>query len=159
MPGARNLPPTVKTHKIRGMIQIRRSLAALALCAALLPASKTRAQAAGDSADARLKALYTEEWNWRQREFGRGEGGRFAAVDAASQAKRLDYWTRALNTLSAIPFDQLSLEEKVNAQVFKASIEGLVIDVKYKVYETPFNADTFFWTSFTPRFVWAPGWP
>ena len=24
------------------------------------------------SADARLRALYTEEWNWRQKELGRG---------------------------------------------------------------------------------------
>ena len=134
------------------MLQIRRAISLLALCATLLPAS-ARAQAPGDtgSADARLRALYTDEWNWRQRELGRGEGGRFAPVDAASQAKRLEYWTKTLTALNAIPFDQLSPEEKVNAQVFKASIQGLADDVRFRVYEAPFNADTFFWTSFTPR--------
>ena len=28
------------------------------------------------SADARLRALYTEEWNWRQKELGRGAAER-----------------------------------------------------------------------------------
>jgi hypothetical protein len=138
------------------MIQIRRSFSVLGLCAglALMPApASARAQATGDaaSADTRLRALYTEEWNWRQREFGRGEGGRFAPVDAASQTARLEYWTKALDTLKAIPFDQLSPEEKVNAQIFKASIQALADDVRFRTYEAPFNSDTFFWASFTPR--------
>ncbi len=134
------------------MIQIRRALSLLALCAALLPAP-ARAQSQGDtgSADARLRALYTDEWNWRQREMGRGDGGRFAPVDATSQAKRLEYWTKTLTALDAIPFDQLSPEEKVNAQVFKASIQGMADDVRFRTYEAPFNSDTFFWASFTPR--------
>src|SRR6202008_2448301 len=36
-------------------------------------------------------------------------------------------------------------------QVFKVSIRALANDVKFKTYEAPFNADTFFWTDFTPR--------
>src|SRR5262245_55689981 len=105
------------------------------------------------SADARLRTLYTDEWNWRQREMGRGEGGgdRFARVDAASQRARLDYWTKALATLDSIPFNELSPEEKVNAQIFRASIRALASDVKFRTYEAPFNSDTFFWTDFTPR--------
>jgi uncharacterized protein (DUF885 family) len=35
--------------------------------------------------------------------------------------------------------------------VFRAVIEEEMVDVQYKTYEAPFNADTFFWTSFTPR--------
>jgi uncharacterized protein (DUF885 family) len=136
------------------MIQVRRSITFLSLCAvlALVPAP-AGAQAQGDtgSADSRLRALYTDEWNWRQREFGRGEGGRFAPVNAAAQTARLEYWTKALTALNAIPYDQLSPEEKVNARVFGASIQGLVSDARFRLYETPFNSDTFFWTSFTPR--------
>src|SRR3546814_20023100 len=30
-------------------------------------------------------------------------------------------------------------------------VEGFVADLRYKLYEAPFNADTFFWTGFTPR--------
>ncbi len=111
------------------------------------------------SADARLRTLYTEEWTWRQRELARsgdGPGGaamsdRFARVDPASQQARLDYWTKALATLETIPFDELSPEEQVNAQVFRASVRALANEARFKTYEAPFNSDTFFWTAFTPR--------
>ena len=96
----------------------------LVLCALFVlssPAAEThRAQA---SADARLRALYTEEWKWRQQEVARsdqyaaaGTSDRFPRVDPASQQARLAYWTQTLAALDAIPFDQLSAEEKVNAQ-------------------------------------------
>jgi uncharacterized protein (DUF885 family) len=105
------------------------------------------------TADARLRALYTAEWSWRQAELGRGRNAsdRFARVDAASQDARLAYWTRTLTQLDSIPFAELSPEEKVNAQVFRTALQELVTDVRYKTYEAPFNSDTFFWTSFTPR--------
>ncbi len=108
------------------------------------------------SADARLRELYTSEWQWRQRELAMGgaRGGgadHFPRVDAASQGARLAYWTRVLAQLDAIPFAQLSPDEKVNAQVFRTSLRALVNDVRFKTYEAPFNSDTFFWTDFTPR--------
>ncbi len=109
------------------------------------------------SADARLRALYTEEWNWRRKELARGgdqpgdAADHFPRVDAASQQARLAYWTKTLATLDGIPFDELSPEEKVNAQIFRTSIVALASDVKFKTYEAPFNSDTFFWTDFTPR--------
>jgi uncharacterized protein (DUF885 family) len=107
---------------------------------------------ADSSADARLRALYTEEWNWRQEELKRGPAASaFPRVDAASQQARLAYWTRTLATLDSIPFDQLSPEEKVNAQIFRTALRALASDVQYRTYEAPFNSDTFFWTDFTPR--------
>src|SRR5688572_14794460 len=87
------------------------------------------AQAQADGgADARLRALYTEEWEGRQKEGLRGGGGgdQFPRVDAASQQARLEYWTKVLARLDAIPFDQLSAEEKVNAQIFRTSIREQV---------------------------------
>ena len=132
------------------MLLVRRTMALVALVVVVPMSVMAQPQTDAASADMRLRALYTEEWNWRQRELGRGEGGRFARVDAASQETRLAYWTKALAALSAIPFDQLSPEEKVNAQVFGASIKALVNDARFRLYETPFNSDTFFWTSFTP---------
>ena len=130
----------------------RSSLTSLVLSAAfvLVPVSAQTQRGAG-SADTRLRALYTEEWNWRQQELARGAGDRFPRVDAASQQARLAYWTRALATLDSIPFAELSPEEKVNAQVFRASVRALANDVRFRIYETPFNSDTFFWTEFTPR--------
>ena len=138
----------------------RSALTSLVLCGVLvlLPAS-VETQRDTSSADARLRALYTEEWNWRRQEMARssdqpGEAGasdHFPRVDAASQQARLAYWTRTLATLDSIPFDALSPEEKVNAQVFRASIRALSNDLKFRTYEAPFNSDTFFWTDFTPR--------
>ena len=134
----------------------RRALTCLLVCVVFPVASPPAAtQRVTNSADAQLRALYTEEWNWRQKEMARGgEDGasdRFPRVDAASQQARLEYWTRALATLETISFDALSPDEKVNAQIFLASLRALVSDVKFRTYEAPFNSDTFFWTDFTPR--------
>src|SRR6188472_932800 len=131
----------------------RRSHICLVMCALFVlwspDAEPTRAQT---SADAQLRALYTEEWKWRQQEVAgsdqyavAGASDRFPRVDPASQQARLAYWTRTLASLDAIPFDQLSAEEKVNAQVFRASLRALANDVRFKTYEAPFNSDTFFW--------------
>ena len=122
--------------------------------AALGPAART--QPAASPADERLRALYTGEWEWRQRELARtgqpgNDTGRFPRIDPASQQARLAYWTRTLAALDAIPNAELSPEEQVNARVFRASLQALADDVRFRTYEAPFNADTFFWTDFTPR--------
>ncbi|HEX4935724.1 MAG TPA: DUF885 family protein, partial [Gemmatimonadaceae bacterium] len=126
---------------------IARSFVALAL---VFTPALADAQGAGGVADARLRALYTAEWEWRQRELGRGSDA-FPRVDAEAQTSRLAYWTRTLAQLDSIPFDRLSPEEQVNAQVFRTSIAALANDVRYRTYEAPFNSDSFFWTEFTPR--------
>ncbi|HEX7283516.1 MAG TPA: hypothetical protein VF239_15775, partial [Vicinamibacterales bacterium] len=91
------------------------------------------------SADTRLRALYTEEWNWRQKEFLRGgNADRFPRIDAASQQARLAYWQRTLKALEEIPVNQLSAEEKINAQIFRTSLRELISDVHYRTYEAPF---------------------
>ena len=121
--------------------------------------AQTPTTPARGSADNRLRALYNAEWRWREQQTARGLGegsrgggaDRFPRVDAVTQETRLVYWTKALADLEAIPFAELSPEEKVNAQVFRASIRALANDVRYKSYEAPFNSDTFFWSEFTPR--------
>ena len=139
---------------------VRCVLTGCALCVTLaLAPPAAQGQREATSADARLRALYTEEWTWRQQELARGgnqagdagASDRFPKVDAASQQARLAYWTQALATLDGIPVDQLSPEEKVNAEVFRASVRALANDVRFRTYEAPFNSDTFFWTEFTPR--------
>lgn len=111
------------------------------------------------SADARLKALYDAEWNWRQTEMARGADGdsfnepsdKLPHVDAATQSRHLAYWNNVLAELAKIPRDQLSPEERVNADVFEAIIVAFVNDIRFRTYEAPFNSDTFFWTGFSPR--------
>jgi uncharacterized protein (DUF885 family) len=139
---------------------VRSSLTSVVLCVPLLfsPAA-VQTQRDATSADARLRALYTEEWKWRQQELAQGgdqtgvgaAADHFPGVDAASQQARLGYWTRTLATIDSIPFDQLSPEEKVNAQIFRTSVRALANDVRFRTYEAPFTSDTFFWTAFTPR--------
>ncbi|WP_138380375.1 DUF885 domain-containing protein [Luteithermobacter gelatinilyticus] len=110
-------------------------------------------------AEARLRALYEAEWAWRMVQEARelDEEGNYVAsdhlpkVDAATQQKRLEYWTAVLNELDAIPHNELSDAEKVNAQIFRTILEGFVTDIRYKTYEAPFNSDSFFWTALTPR--------
>src|SRR5687768_17407120 len=136
---------------------IRPHLIWLAVCAVTAP--DAAAQTGDTTADGRLRALYTAEWNWRKREMARrndepGDAGaddHFPRVDAASQQARLAYWTRTLAALDSIPVDRLSPEEQVNAAVFRTSIIALANDVRFRTYEAPFNGDTFFWTQFTPR--------
>ncbi len=130
---------------------------ALAICAVAAP--EARAQTRDTTADGRLRALYTAEWSWRQREMARrndepGDAGaddHFPRVDAASQGARLAYWTRVIATLDSIPTARLSPDEQVNAEVFRTSIRALSNEVRFRTYEAPFNSDTFFWTEFTPR--------
>lgn len=125
-----------------------RTLPALVITvSALAPSASAQPPA---SADARLRALYTAEWEWRQRETGRGNAG-FPRIDAAAQQARLDYWTRTLASLDSIRVADLSPDEQVNYHVFRTSIVALANDVKYRTYEAPFNSDSFFWTEFTPR--------
>lgn len=126
----------------------------LALSLTSLPAAP---QSVGRNGDAQLRALYTAEWEWRQRELigDLDEDNRAAAdhlphVDAATQQAHLQYWLNILAKLDRIPLDELSPEERINAQVFRAIIEAFVTDVRFKAYEAPFTSDTFFWTSFTP---------
>jgi uncharacterized protein (DUF885 family) len=136
-----------------------RLLAGFAVLAIALSAPAAQSHPDASSADARLRALYTDEWNWRRTELARGsdqpgEGGasdRFPKVDAASQLARLEYWNKTLATLDSIPVGELSAEEQVNAQIFRTSIRALANDVRFRTYEAPFNSDTFFWTEFTPR--------
>ena len=95
---------------------VARCLLTCMVFGAALSPSIVETQPESTSADARLRALYTEEWNWRRKEMARGgdqpgEAGasdHFPKVDAASEQARLEYWTRTLKTLDSIPFDELS---------------------------------------------------
>jgi uncharacterized protein (DUF885 family) len=117
------------------------------------------AQVSHESADAQLRAIYTAEWKWWKEqmaeepddEHGGNESGHLPHVDAASQESRLKRLNEVMAELKAIDFTHLSAEEKVNAQVFRAIIEERISDLRFKTYQAPCNADSFFWTEFTPR--------
>jgi uncharacterized protein (DUF885 family) len=143
---------------------LKKSLAPLLVAAASVfsvPAVAAQDQpSAGqaNSADGRLRRLYTEEWEWRQREFGELEGQGSGAladylprVDPESQMRRLAYWERILRELDTIPLAELSAEERINAAVFRTVTEEQANDIRYLTYEAPFTSDYFFWVGLAPR--------
>ncbi|HEY1145488.1 MAG TPA: DUF885 family protein, partial [Allosphingosinicella sp.] len=134
-------------------------LAGIAPLAAAPAFAQAAAPAVANQADAKLRQLYEAEWKWRQAEFARVEGENGAneasdhlpKVDAASQLRRLAYWQKALAELDTIPVDQLSDEERINAAVFRTSLEAFVANGKYRDWEKPFDSDSSFWAGLNPR--------
>jgi uncharacterized protein (DUF885 family) len=125
-----------------------------ALCAAglLWSAAVLPARAAND-ADLRFKAIYAEEWKWRQSQLlARDDDDPDALahlphVDARSQQARLAYWQGVLGQLAAIKPDLLSASERINYAVYRAQIGALADALRFREFEQPVNADSTFWTN------------
>lgn len=121
------------------------------LCAGLALTSIAQAS----SADDRFKALYTQEWSWRQQQFGGYDDedtestplhDRLPDVGAAAQKARLAYWDDVLKQLDAIPAKELSADNQVNLAVYRPQIEDLAAGIRFRAYEMPFNSDSQFWS-------------
>jgi uncharacterized protein (DUF885 family) len=104
------------------------------------------------SADERLRAIYTSEWKWRTEQQADDEDGtrpiadHLPKVDPASQAMRLKYWQDVLQRVDAIPRASLSLKEQVNYDIYRAQVAVLIDDQRFRDFEMPANSDTTFWT-------------
>ena len=104
------------------------------------------------SADARLQAIYSDEWKWRQEQFADDEDAQrriadhLPKVDPAAQAQRLKMWQDVLQKLEAIPRAELSPAEQLNYDVYVPQIKALIADQQFHEYEMPVNSDTTFWT-------------
>lgn len=135
----------------------RLALAALLAFAVPVP---TRAQAtcacsakqSEGAEDARFKAIYSAEWEWRQHQFADDEDSSGSHVSAhlpdvseSAQQARLARWQQVKQQLGAIDQAKLSPEDQVNFQVYEAQIDVLISQQKYKDYQRPLNADTSFW--------------
>jgi uncharacterized protein (DUF885 family) len=118
-------------------------------------AGMTLLSSAQAAPDARLRALYTSEWQWRLADMASDLDGTLPVVnhlpkvDPASQAVRLARWRDVMRTLDAIPRAQLSPKEQVNYDVYKPQIANLIADQEFRTYEMPANSDSSFWTDFT----------
>jgi uncharacterized protein (DUF885 family) len=133
----------------------RRTLLVAAAATGVTMAMGRGAMAAPGSADARFKALYEKEWAWREAELARSDGPEedrldphLPHVDAASQERRLAYWQDVRRQLDGIAETDLSPEQQVNYQVYRAQIDVLVNQQKFREYEKPFNSDSSFWSNF-----------
>ncbi|WP_420823051.1 DUF885 domain-containing protein [Vitreimonas flagellata] len=111
------------------------------------------------AADQRLQALYESDWAWSMREFAQiddGEGGitdddHLPSVTPAAQARRAAHWQEALAALNAIPAEQLSEGERVNAAVLRTNLEIAIADARFREWEMPFNSDSSFWSYLAER--------
>jgi len=105
------------------------------------------------NADEQLRAIYTEEWNWRVQQFPGLEGptkpvpDRLPKADLANQDMRLRHWEDVLRKLDGVARAQLSPAEQINYDIYRREIEDLVADQKFRDFEMPANSDTAFWTN------------
>ncbi len=105
-----------------------------------------------ETADARLAAIYTAEWKWRQEQFPDDEDSQkpvqdhLPRVDPDTQQMRLRMWQETLAKLDSIRRDELSAPERLNYDVYRPQIETLLANQKFRDYEMPANSDTTFWT-------------
>lgn len=103
------------------------------------------------SADKAFEAIYTAEYDWRQKQSGPSEDSpkdqamALPDVGPTAQAARLARWEQVEKQLAAIKVDQLSAEQKINFAVYKGQIDALVAEQRYREFEKPLNADTSFW--------------
>jgi len=115
---------------------------------ALLLAGAAQAQ----TADERLKAVYTAEWQWRLAQTGQLEDGldtrpgpRLPCVTPACQAERQRQWQGVLYQIAAIPDSELSPAERLNKAVLAESLRAEVVGIKWRSYEMPINSDVNVW--------------
>ena len=118
------------------------------------PAPVRAAQPAPNAADARLRILYDgyAAWDAKDSEYfedARGETkptAHLQHVDEASQLRRAAHLRGLLDQLNAIPGQQLSPEEQVNAAVFRTILENAIGEAHFRQWEMPFNSDSQFWS-------------
>lgn len=118
--------------------------------AASAPAAASRQAAPPVTAlDRQFRAIADEEWAWRQQEMpSRASRPKtLPDVSAATQQRRLAYWSAVQQRLNAISPDQLSPTERTNYAVYKNQIDNFVDDGRFRLYEMPFNADSSFWSN------------
>ena len=108
--------------------------------------------AAQHDADARLQAIYTAEWKWREQQLADGEDSQrpiedhLPKADPGAQEMRLHYWEDVHHKLDAIDRAQLSPKEQINYDVYRPQIEVLMENQRFRTYEMPANSDSTFWT-------------
>jgi len=126
------------------------ALLLLALSAAL--AGGCSPEARQHAADERFRAIYEAEWRWRKEQLPGGEDSNtpladhLPKVDPASQRERREHWEETLGRVNALARDDLSPGERVNYDIYRAQLEVLIDDQRFRDFEMPANSDSSFWT-------------
>lgn len=136
-----------------------RGIFAMACALWLFGAPAAFAQSSSADAGPKLNAIYQSEWEWWKNEMAEepdderpgNEADHLPRVDEASQQARQAHLQAVLADVNRIGTASLQSEDKINAEIFRTILEERISDLRFKTYQTPFNADSFFWTEFTPR--------
>jgi len=135
----------------RAMLLAGAALAGTPTVTAAAPAAQVAEQARETGADKAFEAIYTAEYEWRQKQVGPCEdtpkNSKIVLPDLSlkAQAERLACWEKVEKQLGAIRQDRLSSENRVNFAVYKGQVDALLASQRYRDFEKPFNADTSFW--------------
>jgi len=139
--------------RVLGVFMAIGVLAGMAACSqGAHQAGSTAQPSKAQSADERLKAIYSTEWTWREEQFADDEDSQkpianhLPRVDPAAQAARLRYWEDVQHRLDAIPRAELSARERINYDIYSPQIQTLIASQKFRDFEMPANSDTTFWT-------------
>ncbi len=119
------------------------------------PAAAPASLATESRADAQFRAIYEKEWKWRQAETGQadedsdttGDNPRLPDVSPAAQQARLKVWDDVLSQLDKLDATQLSPANRVNLAIYRPQVDNLAAEVRFKLYEMPFNSDSSFWSN------------
>ena len=109
-------------------------------------------EARQQAADERLRAIYEAEWRWRKEQLpGAEDGNRPVAdhlpkVDPASQEERREYWEQTYAKVSGLAREDLSAVEQVNYDIYRAQLQVLIGNQRFRDFEMPANSDSSFWT-------------
>ncbi|MEG3766112.1 DUF885 domain-containing protein [Alteromonas sp. 14N.309.X.WAT.G.H12] len=106
--------------------------------------------------DDKFTAIYSDEWAWRKHTLSIDENTDVRSVPRALpdvskkvQEERLHMWQQVLQDLNTIPVAALSAENQTNYAVYRAQIENLIAEQKFRTYEKPLIGDTAFWSDLT----------
>ena len=110
-------------------------------------------EAREQAADERFRGIYEAEWRWRREELPGVEDSNqpladhLPKVDPASQQRRLEYWEATYAKVNARAREDLSPGEQVNYDIYRAQLEVLIDNQRFRDFEMPANSDSSFWTS------------
>jgi uncharacterized protein (DUF885 family) len=135
------------------MRDLRLPLATLLLATLGAALSSGCSQNSGpQSADDRFRAIYQAEWRWRKEQLPGGEDSNEPVADhlpkedPATQQQRREYWENTLRKVDAIARADLSAGQRVNYDIYRAQLQVLIDDQRFRDFEMPANSDTTFWT-------------
>lgn len=140
---------------------VSRAQAGVKVPAAGAKGDSTSKAAAGpaSAADAAFQRIYKADELWRRalrgnvskdEEKKRLPSAHLEHVDAATQLKALAHWERVLAQLKRADLAELSKEERLNLEVYRAQIVVERNALKFKEYERPVNSDSQFWGYLAP---------